>query len=208
MKTLLKISMGLLAIALLGMEPAVRGDPAPAGPAPEATPKAMYDVLLRAMKAGASLGFQGRLKLLDPELRRDLNLPLMTRLVVGPPWRSLGPEERRSLVEAFSDYSIAVYASRFDSYSGEKFIVDPGTTELPSGDAIAHTRLVPGDGDTVQLDYLLRRGEGGWRVIDVFLSGTISELATRRSEYSTVLRAGGAGALVRLLRQKTAELKN
>jgi phospholipid transport system substrate-binding protein len=167
----------------------------------------MYAALLAAMKGGAALGFEGRLRLLDPELRRDLNLPLMTRLVVGPPWRSLASVEKQGLVDAFSDYSIAVYASRFNAYSGEKFVVEPGTTPLANGDVIAHTRLVPADGDAVQLDYLLRRGEGGWRVIDVFLSGTISELATRRSEYSAVLRSGGAGALVRLLRQKTAELK-
>jgi phospholipid transport system substrate-binding protein len=168
----------------------------------------MYAVLLQAMKGGAALGFKGRLKLVDPELRRDLNLPLMTRLVVGPPWRSLSPGERQSLVTAFSDYSVAVYASRFNDYSGEKFLVDPSTTRLPSGDAVAHTKLVPGSGDPVQLDYLLRRGDGGWRIIDVFLSGSISELATRRSEYSAVLRAGGAEALVRLLQQKTAELRS
>jgi len=166
----------------------------------------MYAVLLQAMKDGPALGFQGRLKLLDPELRRDLNLPLMTRLVVGPPWRGFSAEKRQRLVDAFSDYSIAVYASRFKDYSGEKFVVDPATTSLPSGDTIAHTKLIPGDGEPVQLDYLLRKGEGGWRVMDVFLSGTISELATRRSEYSAVLRAGGPEALVKLLRQKTAEL--
>jgi phospholipid transport system substrate-binding protein len=47
---------------------------------------------------------------------------------------------------------------------------------------------------------------GSWKIIDVFLSGTISELAARRSEYSLVLRTGGAPALVDLLRKKTAEL--
>jgi phospholipid transport system substrate-binding protein len=58
----------------------------------------------------------------------------------------------------------------------------------------------------VQLDYMMRLKEGRWRIIDVFLSGTISELAARRSEYSLVLRTGGAPALVDLLRKKTAEL--
>ena len=189
-----------MVVALLGV-PALRAEPGP-----EETPRAMYAVLLQAMKGGASLGLAGRLKLLDPELRRDLNLPLMTRLVVGPPWRSLSQKDQQRLVDAFSNYSIAVYASRFNDYSGERFIVDPSVTALPGGDRIAHTKLVPTEGDPVQLDYRMRRGDGGWRIIDVFLSGTISELATRRSEYSTVLRSGGAEALVRLLKQKTAEL--
>jgi phospholipid transport system substrate-binding protein len=192
----------LIAVLLATGATAARADPSPA-----ATPQALYDALLKVMKGGAAYGFDGRLKILDPELRRDLNLPLMTRIVVGPPWKGLPPEERQRLVEAFSDYSIAVYASRFKDYSGEKFVVDPTPTEIANGDAVVHTKLLPAGDDPVQLDYLLRRGDGAWRIIDVFLSGSISELATRRSEYSTVLRTGGAEALVSLLRKKTAELR-
>lgn len=176
-----------------------------AAPAPEATAKALYATLLQVMKDGPALGFSGRLKILDPELRQDLDLTLMTRLVVGPVWRSLPPADQQRLIEAFSDYSIAVYASRFKDYSGERFVVDPATSPLANGDVIVHTRLVPADGEAVQLDYLMRGGAAGWKIIDVFLSGTISELATRRSEYSSILREGGAAALVRLLKKKTAE---
>jgi phospholipid transport system substrate-binding protein len=52
----------------------------------------------------------------------------------------------------------------------------------------------------------MRANEGVWKVIDVYLSGTISQMAARRSEYSTVLRQGGPAALVELLRKKTTEL--
>jgi phospholipid transport system substrate-binding protein len=179
---------------------------APSGVGPRETAQALCDALVTVMKQGRALGFKGRRAILDPELRRDLNLPLMTRLVVGPPWRAVGAAERSALVEAFSDYSIALYASRFKDYSGEHFVVDPEVTRLDSGDVIVHTRLVLSEGDPVQLDYLMRGGPGGWGIIDVFLSGTISELATRRSEYSATLRAGGAPALTQLLRQKTAQI--
>jgi phospholipid transport system substrate-binding protein len=84
--------------------------------------------------------------------------------------------------------------------------VAPSTNPLANGNVIVSTKLVLVEGEPVQLDYLLRSGSGGWQIIDVFLSGTISELAARRSEYSTVFRTGGAAALVELLRKKTAEL--
>jgi len=58
----------------------------------------------------------------------------------------------------------------------------------------------------VQLDYLMRKNGARWRIIDVYLNGTISEVAARRSEYSTVLRQGGSPALIDLLTKKTAEL--
>lgn len=178
----------------------------PSGSEPQAVAQALCDTLVRTMKQGPALGLAGRVKTLEPELRRDYDLPLTTRLVVGPSWRSMSPEEQQALVAAFSDYSIAVYASRFKNYSGERFVVDPAVEKLPSGDVIVHTKLLPHDGDPVQLDYLERSEPEGWRIIDVLLSGTISQMAERRSEYSSALRDGGAAALIRLLQQKTAQL--
>jgi phospholipid transport system substrate-binding protein len=178
----------------------------PSGSEPQAVAQALCDTLVRTMKQGSTLGFAGRVKALEPELRRDYDLPLTTRLVVGPPWRSMSPEEQQSLITAFSDYSIAVYASRFKSYSGERFVVDPVVNKLPSGDVVVHTKLLPHDGDPVEIDYLERTEPEGWRIIDVLLSGTISQMAERRSEYSSALREGGAAALIRLLQQKTSQL--
>jgi phospholipid transport system substrate-binding protein len=58
----------------------------------------------------------------------------------------------------------------------------------------------------VQLDYVLRSEPDGWRIIDVLLNGTISEMAERRSEFSSTLRDGGASALINLLHQKSTQL--
>ena len=56
------------------------------------------------------------------------------------------------------------------------------------------------------LDYLLRNEQEKWRIIDVYLNGTVSQLAARRSEFSSVLRQDGVSGLVALLKQKTAQL--
>ena len=196
----------LLACAVASCARDIRAADATPEP-PAATAQGLCNVLLEVMKKGAGLSFDGRVKILDPELRRLYDLPLLTRLVVGPPWRGFSAEDQQALVQAFSDYSTAVYASRFKSYSGEQFVVDPVAAQSPSGDAIVHTKLLPHGGDPVELDYLLRQEPSGWRIIDVLLNGTISEMAERRSEYSSTLRDGGAPALVQLLKQKTAQLK-
>jgi phospholipid transport system substrate-binding protein len=47
-----------------------------------------------------------------------------------------------------------------------------------------------------------------WQIVDVYLAGTVSELATRRSEFSSVMRRGGAEALVDALQKKTAQLRS
>jgi phospholipid transport system substrate-binding protein len=69
------------------------------------------------------------------------------------------------------------------------------------------SKLIKSDGEPIQLDYLLRESAVGWQIVDVFLSGTVSELATRRSEFSSVMRRGGAEALVDALQKKVAQLR-
>jgi phospholipid transport system substrate-binding protein len=159
------------------------------------------------MKNGQKLGFVGRREHLAPAIRRTFDLPRMTRLMVGPQWNTLTSDQQSELVAAFTEFSIATYANRFDDYSGEEFKVDAETTPTNVG-VIVHTKLIRTDGDPVQIDYLMHDGEAGWQIIDVYLSGTVSELATRRSEFSSVMRRGGANALVELLQKKAAELRS
>jgi phospholipid transport system substrate-binding protein len=173
---------------------------------PAATVSSFYDTLLGVMKKGPALGFRGRVDQLAPAIRLSFNFPLMTRLMVGLQWANLTPEQQQRLVAAFSDFSIAIYASRFDDYSGEHFEVDPNPTPTVGG-VVVHSKLVKSDGEPVELDYLMHEANNVWQIVDVYLSGTVSELATRRSEFSSVMRNGGAEALVDLLQKKAAELR-
>jgi phospholipid transport system substrate-binding protein len=168
--------------------------------------QSFYDTLLQAMKEGRKLGFAGRRDLLAPAISHAFDLPLMTRLTVGAQWSGMSADEHDKLIKAFSAYSVATYANRFDDFSGEKFEVNPKPDSIANGDIIVHTRLIPNGDKPVQLDYLMHQDGGNWRIVDVYLSGTISELAARRSEFGSVLRRGGPQALIESLRQKTAEL--
>ncbi len=158
------------------------------------------------MKDGAKLGLAGRRDRLAPAIRLAFDFPLMTRLMVGVQWQGLAPAQQQQVIDAFSTFSIATYASRFDDYSGESFNVEPTPQPATNGDSIVHSQLVKSDGDKVELDYLMRQDAGKWQIIDVYLSGTVSELATRRSEFSSVMRRGGVAALVDLLQRKVAEM--
>jgi len=54
----------------------------------------------------------------------------------------------------------------------------------------------------VTINYLVRGG----RVIDVYLNGTISDLATRRDEFASIISSGGADGLIKKLRERTRTL--
>lgn len=167
--------------------------------------QAFYDVLLTVMKEAGKLGIRGRYEKLAPAIRTTFDLAAMTRIAVGPDWTSIAPEQQNALVDSFTRMTIATYANRFDGYSGERFEVEPATETRSTG-RIVRTRLIQSTGEPVVLNYLVRGSGDSWRVVDVYLAGTISELATRRSEFGAILESGGANALVESLRQQADKL--
>ena len=167
--------------------------------------RVFYDALLSVMKQADKLGIRGRYDKLAPTVRSTFDLAAMTRIAVGPEWNSIPPEQQVALIDNFTQMTIATYANRFDSYSGERFEVD-GTAEPRNTGRIVHTKLFPSTGEPVTLNYLMRGSGDGWSVVDVYLTGTISELATRRSEFGAILKSGGPNALIDSLRQQTEKL--
>lgn len=196
------------ALALCFSAAALAGSARAADESPTQVVQSLCDALITSMKAGPAAGFAGRKAGLDPVVRRDFDLALMTRLVVGPPWRSLTADQQQQLVGAFGDFSVANYANQFSGFSGQSFAVDPNPAAQEGGDVVVHTTLKTGDPDPVKLDYRMRRTGGEWRIIDIYLNGTISQLAARRSEFGSVLRTSGANALIDLLKKKTSELSS
>jgi phospholipid transport system substrate-binding protein len=192
----------LLAVAVL-----LLALPARAEDAPSKVVEELYAVILDVMKNADKLGFKGRRDKLGPAIEKAYNLPLMARLSVGPEWQKLSPDDQKRVAEAFKDLTVSTYAGRFDGFSGEKLLVEPPAQDATGGKMV-NSKIITSKGEPIQLNYLMREVDGSWRIIDVFLKGTVSELATRRSEFSSVLRRDGAEALVRLMQDKAnAEAK-
>lgn len=160
--------------------------------------------LLDVMQHAQQLGYKGRYGKLAPVVSQIFDLPYMTKIAVGAGWSTLTSEQQGQLADAFGKFITATYARRFDGYSGEKFVTQG---ERPLGTAtLVQTQLIKSDGEPVSLNYVTREGEGRWQIVDVFLTGTISELATRRSEFSSVFRRAGFEGLLLTLQQKTAQI--
>ena len=156
--------------------------------------------LLAVMRSAETTDFAERYRRLQPEIERAFDLPVMTRIVVGSAWTALDDLQRQRLIDAFRHFVIATYARRFDGYAGEQFSLD--AQQPAPGGILVKTRLIQVGEAPIELDYLTHDGDQGPHIIDVFLAGTVSELATRRSEFSSVLRQTGYDGLIAALRQK------
>jgi phospholipid transport system substrate-binding protein len=193
-----RLVLGALIAALAGVPvPSVRGQADPA----VARIRGFYAVLLETMKQADRLGIRGRYDKLAPVIGATFDLPAMTRIAVGPEWNSIPEQLQSMLIENFTRMTVATYANRFDGYSGERFEVEPASEAHPTG-RVVRTRIIPSSGEPVRLNYLMRGSADNWKIVDVYLSGTISELATRRSEFAAILKSGGPAALVDSLRKQ------
>jgi len=165
-----------------------------------ATVQAFYSTLLDTMRNGPQLGAQGRCAKLAPAIEQNFDIPLMTRIAVGPDWATLSPAQQTQVTQAFEHYVAAVYAERFHKYDGEQLKVT-GEQASPAGTVIL-SQIVPSDGNPVNINYLMRDN----KIADVYLNGTISELATRRSEFGAILKTQGINGLIQALNNKAAAL--
>ncbi len=164
------------------------------------TVRAFYATLLDTMRNAQTLGPQGRYARLAPAIRQSFDIPFMTRLAVGPDWNSLNSTQQAQVTEAFERYVAAVYAERFHNFAGEQLTVT-GEQNSPAGLVIT-SQIVASDGQLTHINYLMRSD----KIADVYLNGTISELATRRSEFSGILKASGINGLITALYSKAAAL--
>jgi phospholipid transport system substrate-binding protein len=167
---------------------------------PQSNVRGFYDTLLSTMKNGPTLGQSGRYARLAPVVDRVFDVSFMTRLAIGTIWATLPAAQQQRLTEAFRHYIAATYADRFDSYSGEQLQV---TGKRPyNSDVIVQTKIVKTNGETTTLNYLMRQNQGSWQISDVYLDGTISQLAVQRSEFNSILRREGIDGLVMALNRK------
>jgi phospholipid transport system substrate-binding protein len=164
-----------------------------------------YLALVEIMKAGKSTPFRQRFDALAPVIQQTFDLDAILTSSVGPPWSTLPPEQQAALKGAFQRYTISNYVYNFDSFSGQRFEVQPGATAM-GAEQLVRTRIVPASGEAHNLDYVMRQTGGTWKVVDVLADSSISRVAVQRSEMRAVLAKGGGPALLGRLQTKTAEL--
>ena len=180
----------------------------------------LHDTLLTAMRNAENLGYRGRYDLLSPVISSNFNTPLITRTILGHRyWDELSDEQTREFIDLFLQLSIATYADRFDSYSGENFMeierkalplrgkCPPAEgKEEPARRIIIKTELQQVDDDPVRLEYLQQYIDGKWYIITVIADG-VNDLSLKRGEYTDVIKSKGFAGLVDEIKIKIKDME-
>jgi phospholipid transport system substrate-binding protein len=156
--------------------------------------------LIAVMKEGKQLGFKGRYDKLYGPVSNSHDLSKIARIVVGKEWEKLSEEQQKKLVDVFSRLSVASYAHNFKDYSGESFTID-SEEETARGGVVVYAHLsIPNDKD-VKFEYHLKDKDKSWRIINIVANG-VSDLALKRSEYTSILQREGFDSLIAKINEK------
>jgi phospholipid transport system substrate-binding protein len=156
--------------------------------------------LIAVMKNGKKLGYSGRYEKLKAPVSNSHDLGKIARIVVGKEWEKLTESQQQQLVDVFSRLSIASYAHNFKDYDGETFTFDT-EQETTRGGVVIHSHLTIPDDKPVKFDYMLKEKGDSWRIINIIANG-VSDLALKRSEYTTILQREGFDALIAKINEK------
>lgn len=156
--------------------------------------------LIAVMKSGKATDFTGRYNKLNDSVISSHDLPKIARIVVGKEWEKLTEEQQKKLTDVFTRLSVASYAHNFKDYAGEAFTTD-SQEETPRGGVVVYSHLsIPKEKD-VKFEYHLKENDKSWRIINIVANG-VSDLALKRSEYTSILQREGFDALITKINEK------
>jgi phospholipid transport system substrate-binding protein len=169
---------------------------------PEQVVHTLHEALIKAMREGEKLGYQGRFNLLAPVVDQTHDLDFIARTTLGANWTQLDAEQQRAFSDIFRKLSIGTYAGWFKSYGGERFEFIE-SQPMPRDQVMVRSKLIQPSGEVVRFDYILRQSKDGWRIINILADG-VSDLALKRVEYRAILQRDGFPTLIDMLKKKLA----
>ncbi len=149
----------------------------------------------------------------DEELERRLialfddsiDVPTVSRFVLGRYWRSTSSEEREAYQNLFSTYIVKNYWKRtIDRSSATKDTWDiVGIRAEDDVDTFVISRVVRPTGPSQEVLWRVRLVEGRCRIIDAVIDG-ISVLLAVRDDFTSVIRSNGGrvDSLIAMMRAR------
>lgn len=127
------------------------------------------------------------------------------RFVLGKHWRTATEPQREAYLDAYRDFLIKHYTSRFAEYSGETFTIDDAETRRKGEYMVRMNIQRPRGQAPVIVDYMLRENGDSFKVFDIIVEG-VSLISTQRSEFDAAAARNGVDKLTEMLKNKTAQL--
>jgi phospholipid transport system substrate-binding protein len=204
------ILLGAFATAvILTAQAAIPADAVPRGDtAPDALVRSVLTGLIESIRTDPSLrdgDFDKLQGLMDDKVAPHVDFERMTRLSVGPGWRSASLQQRKALIREFRAYALHTYSGALSRVADERLKVWRVKWQPDETDVTVRTEFVPSNGDPIPLNYRLEKTPTGWKMYDVTILG-VSMAENFRNSFASVMRQSEVDDLISALADRNKEL--
>lgn len=142
--------------------------------------------------------------IVERELLPSIDVDYISKLVLGPHWRSASEEQRVKFQEAFKRFLLSSYAQGLAEFTEDRLQVRPLRGEPDPRRTIVETSVTRENGQAVPVAYTMRWTDDGWKMYDVIIEG-ISYVRNYRTDFNSEIEQKGLDSLITRLEQGKIE---
>ena len=137
-------------------------------------------------------------------INRTYDAEKMLKMIIGAGWKNQENEKKKELIMVFKKYISKNYLKRFSkindvSFSNEK------KEKISSDFFLVRSNLIIKQ-EKVSIDYLLHLKDNTWKIFDVLLDGSVSEVATKKSEFRIYIKENKIDELIEALKKFNSQM--
>ena len=138
------------------------------------------------------------LEMIDDVVKNSYDLEKMGKIIIGVDWKQMDTKTQKEFINVFKRFISVNYFRRFNKINELDF---EHQTVKVIGDKFKLARVIlTADNEKFKIDYLLGFKNEKWKIFDVLLDGSISEVATKKSDFKKIIKEEGVTCLVKNLR--------
>lgn len=126
----------------------------------------------------------------------------MSKIILGKYWLEASDIEKSEFSKKFVEFISSNYLKRFAN-AKKLEIKYRKTEEIGEKYIMVFTQFNFTSKDSLKINYLLLKVNKDWKIFDVLLDGSISEIATKKSEFNEILKKGGINSLIKMLNDES-----
>ena len=123
----------------------------------------------------------------------------MIRMIIGDKWKKIPESKKDEVTLLFGRYIAQNYIKQFSKFNSIQFN-SKGKKKIGEKYLLVKSVLILNKKDKIKINYLLINNKG-WKIFDVLVDETISEISTKKSEFGKYLQDGNIDLLIKELRK-------
>jgi phospholipid transport system substrate-binding protein len=171
--------------------------------------KSAVETVVKAAKADPAAK-DGDIGAMTKVVRREFlpytDFERTTQIAVGAAWDSATPDQRKQLVQQFTELLVHTYALQLTQIRDQtvQFKFDPAKIDAKGSDGVVHTEVKGiGSGDSLQVGYRIAKTAGSWRIYDIDMMG-VWLTHIYQGQFSGQLAKTGVDGLIKSLADHNA----